>query len=226
MFDASAKVKGGISLNEVLYKGPCLNADLYSLMLKFRIYPIAITADIEKAYLQINIDKTHRDYLRFLWFSNLSEKDSTIVKYRFTKVVFGLTSSQFLLNGTVQTHAKKYEEIDPEFTRKARKNFYVDDLNTGVFSTEEGFEVFKKMKERLKEANFNLRKWRTNDKDLQNLIFNYENKQGMHAEAIHTDINDEKVLGHYWNNELDEISLNIHEIFKNAIDVRPTKRNI
>ena len=86
-----------------------------------------------------------------------------------------------------------------------RKHFYVDDLNTGVFSTEEGFEVFKKMKERLKEANINLRKWRTNDKDLQNLIFNYENKQGMHAEPIHTDINDKKVLGHYWNNELDEI---------------------
>ena len=48
----------------------------------------------------------------------------------------------------------------------------------------------------------------------------------MHADPIHTDINDEKVLGHYWNNELDEISLKIHEIFKNAIDVRSTKRNI
>ena len=51
-----------------------------------------------------------------------------IIRYRFTRVIFGVTSSQFLLNGTVQTHAKKYENIDPEFARKVKKDFYVDDL--------------------------------------------------------------------------------------------------
>ena len=48
VFHASVKYKGTSSLNEVLYKGPCLNADLYSLLLKFRIYPIAVTSDKEK----------------------------------------------------------------------------------------------------------------------------------------------------------------------------------
>ena len=66
VFDASAKYKGTPSLNEVLCKGPCLNAELYSLLLKFRIYPIAITADTEKSYLQISINEEHRDFLRFL----------------------------------------------------------------------------------------------------------------------------------------------------------------
>ena len=51
VFDANAKYKGTSSLNEVLYKGLCLNTDLYSLLLKFHIYLIAIIADIEKAYL-------------------------------------------------------------------------------------------------------------------------------------------------------------------------------
>ena len=37
VFNASAKYKGTSSLNEVLYKGPCLNVDLYSLLLTFRI---------------------------------------------------------------------------------------------------------------------------------------------------------------------------------------------
>ena len=63
VFDESAKYKGKSSLNEVLYKGLCLNADLYSFLLKFRIYLIAITADIEKAYLQISINEEHRDFL-------------------------------------------------------------------------------------------------------------------------------------------------------------------
>ena len=48
VFDASAKYKGTSSLSEVLHKGPCFNSDLYSLLLKFRIYSIAITAGIEK----------------------------------------------------------------------------------------------------------------------------------------------------------------------------------
>ena len=75
-----------MSLNDVLYKGPCLNADLYSLLLKFRVHPIVLTAYIEKAYLQININEEHRDYLRFLWYRNLQEE--SIIRYRFTRVIF------------------------------------------------------------------------------------------------------------------------------------------
>ena len=63
VFDANAKYKGTSSLNEVLYKGLCLNTDLYSLLLKFHIYLIAIIAEIEKAYLQVSIDEEHRDFL-------------------------------------------------------------------------------------------------------------------------------------------------------------------
>ena len=113
-------------------------------MLKFRIYHIAITADIEKAYLQISINKEHRDFLRFLWYGDLSEE--IISKYIFTRVIFGVTSSQFLLNGIVQSHGIKYEKIDPEFARKVKNHFYVDDLSTGVYSTEEGFDFYKKIK--------------------------------------------------------------------------------
>ena len=45
----SAKYKNIISFNAV-YKGPCLNEDLYSLLLKFRMHLIVLTADLEKAY--------------------------------------------------------------------------------------------------------------------------------------------------------------------------------
>ena len=65
VFDCSAKCDNNISLNESLYKDPCLNPQLLNLFMKFRLYPIAITADIEKAYLQINVHKSHRDYLCF-----------------------------------------------------------------------------------------------------------------------------------------------------------------
>ena len=97
-----------------------------------------------KAYLQISVNEEHRDFLQFLWCSDLSEE--IISKYRFTIVIFGVTSSQVLLNGIVQAHGSNYEKIDPEFARKVKNHFHVDDLNTGVYSTEEGFDFNKKMK--------------------------------------------------------------------------------
>ena len=59
-----------------------------SLLLKFRVHPIVLTADTEKAYLQINIDEEHRDYSRFLWDRNLQEE--SIIKYRNTLYDFAL----------------------------------------------------------------------------------------------------------------------------------------
>ena len=67
----------------------------------FRIYPIAITADIEKAFLQIQVDTDHRD-LRFLYCRNIDDPNAETVGYRFTGVIFGATCSQCLVNDTVQ----------------------------------------------------------------------------------------------------------------------------
>ena len=75
------------------------------MLLKFRVHSIVLTTDIEKVYLQININEEHRDYLRFLWYRNLHQE--IIIRYRFTEVIFGVTSSEFLVNRTVQMHAKK-----------------------------------------------------------------------------------------------------------------------
>ena len=81
----------------MLYNEPCLNPELYNLLLKFRVYPIAITGDIEKAYLQIGAVEKNRDSLRFLWIKNLfNEHQVDFCKYRITRVIFGANCSHFL----------------------------------------------------------------------------------------------------------------------------------
>ena len=77
-----------------------------------------------------------------------------IVKYRFTRVIFGSSPSQFLLNGTVKTHVEKYEKIDPEFVSKVLRQFYVDDFNYGVESYEQGVALYKNVKSRFMEGNY------------------------------------------------------------------------
>ena len=112
----------------------------------------------------------------------------------------------------MQTHAKKYENIDPEFARKVKKHFYVDDLNSGAKSTEEGFEFYKKVKSRFSEASFNIWKWRTNDPELRKLIHDYANRKIVNIEGhvnrevpkyvnIVNSFNNEKVLGLYWDHQ-------------------------
>ena len=56
MNDASLKAKkGDNSLNDCLYHGPILLPDLCGMLLHRRQYPIVILADIEKAFMQVEI---------------------------------------------------------------------------------------------------------------------------------------------------------------------------
>ena len=85
VFDAIVKEKHNLRLNDILYKDPCLLPKLYDLLLAFRAKPIALTADIEKAFLQIFVHGHHRDLLRCLWFKNLFNCEPTEIQaYRFT----------------------------------------------------------------------------------------------------------------------------------------------
>ena len=67
VYDGSAKLRNSVSLNNCLYSGPSLVPLLYDVLLRFRIFPIAITGDIARAFLNISIAEHDRDSLRFLW---------------------------------------------------------------------------------------------------------------------------------------------------------------
>ena len=62
VYDASAK-QGGPSLNDCLYSGPPLTSMIFDVMVRFRAHQIALTADIEKAFLNVAIAPEHSDFL-------------------------------------------------------------------------------------------------------------------------------------------------------------------
>ena len=126
---------------------------------------ICIVADIMHAFLQIFVDENDRDSIRFLWFENINDPGSKIVIYRFTRVVFGLTSSPFLVNATLQHHLLKYLSIaDITFyIKKLMRDLYVDDSTNSFDKVHECLRFFEISKACLAAANFNLRKWATNN---------------------------------------------------------------
>ena len=95
VFDATAK-KVGLSLNDAMYKGACLTPLLFNVLVRFRLNPIGIIADIEKVYLQISVADCHLDFLRFLWFDDVFKDIPKEVIFRFCRVIFGANCSQYL----------------------------------------------------------------------------------------------------------------------------------
>ena len=198
-----------------------MNPALFELILKFRLYKIAMTSDIEKAYLQIRVREEDRHFMRFLWYSDVFTESPTNEKFQFCRVMFGLAPSQYLLNLVVRKHGTKYKKIDPEFPRKVGKHFYVDDLRTGVSGREclmskKGWSCIRNLKFDLWKGGFNIKKWRTNDTGLRELVEEKDRNQEKKA----------KVLGIVCNDPHDTLQLGVKKIFKDAEKLEPTKRNV
>ncbi|KYN09177.1 hypothetical protein ALC57_18716 [Trachymyrmex cornetzi] len=67
VFDASAKNNKGVSLNDALLIGPVLQDSLIDIIIRFRTYKIALTADLQKMYRQVLVQEDDRDFQRVLW---------------------------------------------------------------------------------------------------------------------------------------------------------------
>ena len=60
VLDVSSKSVGKKSLNECLYPSPSLTAELYGVLLRFRVFNVAVIGDIEKVFLQISLNSGGR----------------------------------------------------------------------------------------------------------------------------------------------------------------------
>ena len=127
VYDASSKgKKSGMSLNDCLHVGPSLNPLSCNILLPFHENKIVLVGDIEKAFLNVNVDQRERDCLRFLWLED--PPDMSRVIYRFCSVVFGLNAFPFLLNATLRPHYQVRRSWSREFVKKLIESFYVDEV--------------------------------------------------------------------------------------------------
>ena len=107
-----------------------------------------------------------RDVLRFLWVDDVNSAEPKIVENRFSRVVFRVTSSPFLLNGTLLKYITSHERKDPEFVNQMHRSFYVDDLSVSLEDVDKAYQLYLKSRDGMAQGGFNLRKWLTNSKPL------------------------------------------------------------
>ena len=159
-YDPAAKSESGYSLNDCLEKGPSLQNKLWDILIRTTFRLVILCADIEKAFLQIRIKEKERESLKFHWIENLT--NNTIQFLRFTRLIFGLNQSLFILEGTLKAHFERYESIYLELIRKIRDDMYVDDLVTGRESLQEVEKIKSESIELFEKRGFKLHKWQSN----------------------------------------------------------------
>jgi hypothetical protein len=164
VFDCAAKFKG-TSLNDNLLSGPDTTSNLVGILLRFRRYPVALAADIEEMFLQVQVANADRDSLRFLWWTKGDmQRDPSC--YRIKVHPFGATSSPFCANFALKQAVNDFgRECTEETRRIACKDMYVDDCIASVRTVEEAKMVVNGLVNIFRSGGFRLRKWVSNYRD-------------------------------------------------------------
>lgn len=89
----------------------------------------------------VGITKEGRDVLRFLWVDDIEKKFPETLVLRFTRSVFGLCSSPFLLNATMKYRIERYRNEDSGFADQFLGSIYVDDLSSGAADSDAAYEL-------------------------------------------------------------------------------------
>ena len=192
-------------MNDCLHLGPPLQNLLWNVLIRARFYPVLLTGDLQKAFLQVRIKEEERDALRFFWkFKGHSE----IETLRFTRALFGLTSSPFLLGGVIQQHLRAWEEREPELVAQIRKSLYVDDLITGAPTIQQTQQQKEKAITIFSDAQFTLHKWKSNAVELARPAEQHDNEEQSFAkQQLGTKTSETKLLGLPWDPAADTLSV-------------------
>ena len=86
---------------------------------------------------------------------------------RFTRVLFGLAPSPFLLAAVIKEHLQRYKSVNPKLVEEIERSMYVDDLITGGESVDQALEAKQTAPTIFNEATFELHKWQSNVRDLE-----------------------------------------------------------
>ena len=219
VFDASAKgTEKSPSLNDCLEPGPTLQNLLWNVLVRNRLKAVAICGDLKQAFLQVRIKEEDRDVLRFHW---IKDKDPNKIEIlRFTRALFGLVQSPFLLAATIEEHLKRYEDSYPIEIAEIRQSLYVDDVISGGSTIEEAKHLKETAKSVFQEARFELHKWHSNVPELESEMLEPD-EQTYAKKQLGVKATETKILGLHWQKSEDSLAVTFPKR-----PTRQTKREI
>jgi hypothetical protein len=158
----------------------------------------------KKLSFRLRIKEQEKDSLRFHWKEPSSDN---LIVHRFTKALFGLTSSPFLLAGVLNHYLDQWKENYPEVVKEIEDNLYVDDLMMGGVTVPETRER-KTIATEVFEDAFTIHKWHLNESELEGDEAAPRDEGTYVKQQLEgTENHESKLLGLPWNREKDTLSV-------------------
>ena len=157
--NAAAKYKGE-SLNDKLLTGPDLLQNLVGINCRFQEHQIALTADIEAMFLQMEVPPDECRVLRVLW---RSKPEDSIGVYEYTRHVFVAKSSPTCANYALLQAGVDNQVDHSRAANAVKRNIYMNDLAKSVATVEEAVSVYQDVRTTLQKGGFILLKWICNN---------------------------------------------------------------
>ena len=202
--------KTGLSLNDMMMKGPNVLGNIWELLMRFRGYRYGLVSDISKAYHSLKTGMLEKHLRRVVWRNG--KKGAVWKVYSFMVVAFGDRIAAVLLQIAIRITSEVYKDIDLVASHKLLSDMFVDDLTSGG----ELNEVLRFMGNRDEVTG-------KNDGTMVQIM----EKGGLYFKAMQMsgELDDDQlellggaVLGLGWSSERDRF------IFRFAINVSPRKR--
>ena len=219
VFDCAAKHQG-TSLNDQLLQGPDLTNNLVGVLTRFRQEPVALMADVESMFHQVNVNPNDCDALRFLWWPN-NDLNSEPEEYQMMVHLFGATSSPSCANFALRRTAEDNQlEFSKEAVNTVKDNFCVDDCLKSVSSENKAIVLVNELRQLLSKGGFRLTKWVSNSRNVIDSIPISE-RAGSVKDILLDQLPIERALGVRWYVESDTFGFKI-----SVKDRPPTRRGI
>lgn len=221
VFDASARTNRGISLNDNLHIGYTVQDDLFSIIMRLRLFKYVLSADVKMMFRQILIDPQDRKFQQIIWRNNDIEE---IQLYELNTVTYGTASAPFLATRVLKQIALDYETQFPRTCKIIQKSFYMDDLLLSLNSVEEALEVYKELTNIFDSVGFVLRKWSSNEQVILNKIVHDNENDNVENLIEIKNTKELKTLGISWISSSDTLNYSIK--FEDTTHNYVTKRII
>lgn len=207
VFNGSSKTTSGFSLNDLMECGPKLQQDILSLLLRWRIYKIAFTADCEKMYRMVLIQEDQQHLQKIVW---RDQPTRPLEEYQLCTVTYGTKAAPYLAMRTIKQLASDDAQKYPIAAKILNNDLFVDDLLSGAHTVEQAKHIQAEVIDMLNGAGFNLRKWSSNTPELlTNLTENQLNPSVLDFKNADST----KTLGLRWSPSTDTFT------YQNKIDL-------
>lgn len=194
VFDASAKTSTGVALNECLCVGAVIQPELFELLISWRKFEFAVSADIEKMYRMMYVNPHHADCQTILWHR---PGTAGILAYKLLTVTFGTSSAPFQATRGLYEVGERIKESNPKLAETIQRNHYVDDFLKSFPTIDDAQHTNKALINELSQFGFNLRQWKSNESRTLDGIDKIDCKQSIDFDSTF------KTLGIAWHAHTD-----------------------